>query len=496
MSEKKDIGKHESLGSLKSRTISSLAWKLFERAGSSIVQLVVQIVMARLLAPEQFGSLAIILVFVNLGNAIVQSGFGSALVQASEANEDDFTTAFWMCFALSFVMYVGLFFGAPSIEEFFNTPGLTAPLRVLSLVLFINSYYAVQTAYITRELLFRKLFVSTMASVVASGIVGVLLAWSGFGLWALVIQQLVYQGVNCGVLNYLVPWRPRAFFSLSKARELFSFGWKLLASSILETCYQSVSDLIIGRWFSAVQLGYVVQGKRYPQALGTMLDGTIQPVMFSAASRVQDDVSAVKRLVRRALKTSTYVILPCTTLFALVALPFVRLLLGEQWVPCVLFLQIYCLTFALLPIHTSNLQALNAMGRSDLFLKLEIIKKTYGFALLVISAVLLQDINMLVGSYFISGLISTFVNAHPNKRIIGYSYSEQIRDIIPSLALTLVSAAIAWLLCLFNLPDIVLIVLQSATMGAIYLVLSRIFHVEAFEYLVGTAREMLASRDS
>ncbi|WP_165253195.1 lipopolysaccharide biosynthesis protein [Adlercreutzia sp. ZJ304] len=480
--------------SLKSKTISSLAWKLLERSGSSVVGLVVQIVLARLLAPEAFGALAIMLVFVNIGNVIVQSGLNTALVQFPGVNDDDCSTVFWLSLCISVVLYVLVFLAAPVIASFYSMDELIWPLRAMALVLIINAYNAVQIAIVQRNLELRKVFNATIVSVLISGTIGIGLAFWGTGLWALVAQQLIYQLVNCCVLALQVSWRPRLVFSASRAKRFFSFGWKLLASGLLDVGYQSLSDLVIGKQFSATQLGYVSQGKRYPQALGSMLDGAIQPVMLSAVSRVQDDLSYVKRLVRRALKTSCYLIMPCMTLFALVAEPLVRLLLGEQWLPCVYFLQVYCFTQALLPIHTSNLQALNAMGRSDLFLKLELIKKSYGLVFLLVTAFVFKDIYLMIGSYLLSGIISTFVNAYPNKRVIGYPYIEQVRDITPGIVLSLISAAIAWSVSLLMLPDGITILLQTIVMAAAYLGFSKLFHVEALEYLLATGKELFASK--
>lgn len=476
---------------IKRRTVSSLFWKLFERGGRAIIELVVQVVMARLLAPDVFGALAIMLVFVNVGNTITISGLNTALVQSSRADDSDFTTVFWMSLAISIVLFVVVFAAAPAVADFYGLAHLTWPLRVLAIILIVNAYNAVQVAIVQRALEFKKIFRATIISVCASGVFGVGAAVAGMGLWALVIQQLAYQLVNCVALAVQVPWRPSLVFVPTRARELFGFGWKLLASGLLDTGYRSLSDLIIGKQFAATQLGYVSQGKKYPQALGSMLDGAIQPVMLSAVSRVQDDLPYVKRLVRRALKTSTYLIVPCMTLFAVVAEPTVRLLLGEQWLPCVWFLQVYCFDYALLPIHTSNLQALNGMGRSDLFLKLELIKKSYGLAFMLFAAFVLKSVYWMVGFTIVTGIISTFVNAWPNRRVIGYRYGEQLRDICPAFLLSLAAAVAAAPLSLLSLPDLGQITLQAAVMVVVYLGLSKFLRVEALTYLIGTAKEIL-----
>ncbi len=478
---------------LKSKTISSLFWKLFEKGGRAVVELVVQIVMARLLAPEQFGALAIMLVLVNVGNVIVTSGFNTALVQAKEVDDASFSTVFWISFGVSVLLFLCVFFAAPFVAEFYALPEITWPFRALGFLLVITSYNSIQVAIVQRELQLRKVFNATIVAVVFSGIFGIASAFAGAGLWALVIQQLLYQLANCVVLGIQVRWRPRFMFSLQRAKELFSFGWKLLVSGLLDQGYQSLSDLIIGKQFSATSLGYVSQGKKYPAALGSMLDGAIQPVMLSAVARVQDDVAYVKRLVRRALKTSTFLIVPSMALFAVAAEPIVRLLLGEKWLVSVPFLQMYCFMYALLPIHTTNLQALNGMGRSDLFLKLEFIKKGYGIFFILFGAFVLQDVYLMVASYMISGVISTFVNAYPNKKVIGYSYLEQIRDICPAFGLALVAGAVAYPICFAALPDIVTILLQAVVFMAVYLLLAKLFKVEEFTYLLDTAKEILAS---
>lgn len=360
---------------LKKRTVSSLLWKFLEKGGRAVVELAVQIAMARLLTPEEFGALAIMLVFVNIGNVIVQSGLNTSLVQAGEVDIVDLSTVFWLSFGTSSILVAAVFVAAPAIAAFYAMPHIVWPLRALGLLLLVTAFNSVQVALVQRDLQFRKVFNATIVAVLISGVLGVGAALAGAGLWALVVQQLVYQVTNCLVLGLQVKWFPRFVFDRCKARQHFCYGWKLLVSGLLDQGYQSLSDLIIGKQFNAASLGLVSQGKKYPQAVGNMLDGAIQPVMLSAVSRLQSDVIQVKRIVRRALKTSTFLIVPSMTFFAVAANPVVELLLGVKWLSCVPFLQMYCIIYMLLPIHTTNLQALNGLGRSDLFLKLELIKK-------------------------------------------------------------------------------------------------------------------------
>lgn len=319
--------------------------------------------------------MAIMLVFINIGNVIVQSGLNTALVQAQNIDSVDLSTVFWLSFFVSAGMFAIVYIVAPSVATFYDMPYIVWPLRALSLVFLITSFNSVQVAIVQRVLQLRKVFFATISAALISGIIGIGSAVLGAGLWALVLQQLVFQFTNCLVLGIQVRWFPSKMFDRVKARKHLNYGWKLLVSGLLDQGYQSISDLIIGKQFSTNSLGLISQGKKYPQALGSMLDGAIQPVMLSAVAHLQTDVSLVKSLIRRALKSSTFLIVPSMTLFAVVAKPVVFILLGEKWLPCVPFLQMYCFVYALLPIHTTNLQALNGMGRSDLFLKLELIKK-------------------------------------------------------------------------------------------------------------------------
>lgn len=479
---------------LKDSAISALFWKLFERGGNAVVQMVVQVVMARLLAPEQFGMLAIMLVFVNLGNVIVQSGLNTALIQAPDATEDDCSTVFWFSLAVSLALYAAVFLSAPGIAAFYAMPGLVWPLRALALLLVVNAYNAIQIAVITRDLELRKVFNATVASSLASAAIGIGCALAGAGVWALVFQQLSYQAVNCLVHAAQISWRPRAVFDVARARALLSFGWKLLALGLLDQGYQSLADLLIGRVFSPGQLGLVSQGKKYPAAIGSMLDGAIQPVMLSAVSRVQDDVPRVRSLVRRALKTSTFLIAPAMALFACLAPSLVPALLGAQWEEAVPFMQAYCMVYALLPIHTTNLQALNGMGRSDLFLRLELVKKAYGIAALLFCAFVLNDVRALVMSYLVTGVVSTFVNAWPNKRVIGYSYAEQVRDIAPAFLLSGAAALAAGLVALAGLGAWATVLAQAGAFALVYLGLAAALRLEALTYLLRTLRGLVSSR--
>ena len=478
----------------KNRVIRSFFWKFLERAGSQVMQLAVQIVLARLLMPEDFGVLAIMIVFVNIANAIAESGLTTALVQNKAVNLEDYSTVFWMSLLLAVVIYIIIFLNADLLGKFYKLPEIGAYLKVLSIVVLVRVYPSVQQAEAQRKLQYEKIFKSTITGVVISGIVGIFLAFNGYGIWALVFQQITFS-VGIGFSFFLQnKWYPKFYFNLKRAKELYSFAWKLLASSVMNTIYDSLSDLVIGKQFNAVNLGMVSQGKKYPSALGLMLDGSIQPVMLSTVSKIQHDKLRVKNLVRRGLKTSTFVIFPAMALFAVIAKPIVLVLLGEKWLPSVPYLQMYCFIMALLPIHSTNLQAINGMGRSDIFLKLEVIKKIYGIIALYIGAFVFKSIDAIVISYMITGVISTFVNAHPSKKVINYNYLEQIRDTMPSFSLAIICALITLPLGKIAFSPIFVIVIQVLVYAISYLGIAYIVKLEELVYLITSAKKIIMKK--
>ena len=479
---------------MKSSAMNALFWRFFEQGGAAIVTLVVQVVMTRHLDPASIGALALIQVFVNIGNVIVQSGLNTAIIQNPDLSDDDCSTVFWMSLTASLVIFVSVFLFAPYYAAFYQAPAIIWPLRVLMLVLIVNAYNSVQEALVTRNLEFNKTARSTVVAGVVSCIIGVTMAIKGFGLWSLVAQLLSQQLVKCIVLAAQVPWKPRAVFDPRRARVLFGFGWKLLVSGILDQGYLSLTDMIVGKVFTQSDLGYMTNGKKYPQYLGVMLDSIIQPVMLSATARVQSDIDQVKRIVRRALKTSTFVIVPAMAMFAVAADPIVRIVFGEQWLPSVPFLQLYCIIFAMLPIDTMNLQALNGLGRSDLFLKLEIVKKAIGITTICITALVLRNLYAIVIGQVISNTVCTFVNAFPNKKLIHYGYLEQVRDVLPAFALAAVAGAVAWPIGSLGWAPLPTAVAQVGVMAVVFVLLAMLFRVEAFSYLINTLRELIMKK--
>jgi O-antigen/teichoic acid export membrane protein len=477
---------------IKSKVIISLFWKLMERVGTQGIQFIVQIVLARLLLPEEYGTIAIIAIFISFANVFVQYGFNTELIQKKNADDVDFSSVFYMSLFVAGVFYFVLFFTAPFIAEFYQNQDLIPLLRVLAITLFIGGLNSIQNAVVARKLEFRKLFFSSLGAMLVSGLVGILMAYNGYGTWALVAQQLSNQMTIAIILWFTVKWRPLLLFSMVRLKELFSFGWKLLVSALINILYMDSQSLIIAKIYSPTMLGYFNRGQQFPALIVSNINGSIQSVMFPALSLQQENLQRVKEMVRRAIITSSFLIFPMMVGLAVIAEPLIRILLTDKWLPCVPFLQISCAAYALLPIHTANLQAINALGRSDIFLKLEIVKNVVGLIILGIS--LFFGIYAIALGMFISSLTSSFINAYPNKKLLNYSYLQQIKDIFPSLSLALIMGALIYCISWFNLNPLLTLTFQISAGSLLYFGMAKIFKFESFAYIIITIKQMLTDR--
>lgn len=468
----------------KNSVINGLFWKLLERFGVLGGQFILQIILARLLDPEHYGVLSLMLIFTTLANVFIQQGFNTALIQNKDVTEEDYSSVFWVSLSVATLIYVILFFSAPYIAEFYNMPDIVAPFRVITLMLFPGSLNSIQLAKVSREMNFKKVFYSNFGAIIISGIVGILIALLGGGLWALVVQTMLNVFVACFVMRYTVQLKIRLVCNLKRVRILFSFGWKLLVSSLLDTLYQDIRSLVIGKKYDSGTLGYYNQGNQFPKFIISAINGAIQSVMLPAMSLKQDDKNQVKAMMRNSINVSAYIIFPMMAGLAAVATPLVKILLTDKWLPCVPFLQIYCLNYAFYPVHSCNLQAINAMGRSDLFLKLEIIKKSYGIVAILIAVFCFDSPIAIAWTAVITTIISSFVNAAPNKKLINYSYFEQMFDLFPSMIMSIFMFIIVLLVGNLNINVFALLILQIIVGILVYLILSVIFKPTAYRFLI------------
>lgn len=473
----------------KSKVLSSLFWKLMERGGTQGIRFIVQIILARLLLPEDYGIIAIVVIFTSIAAVFAQSGLNTALIQKKDADEIDFSSVFYLSLLIAGLLYIILFLTVPFIAEFYDEQQLIPVLRVLAITLFFGAFNSIQTAIIARNLQFKKLFFSSTGAILISGTVGIYMAYGGYGVWALVGQQIVNQLSVTLIIWFTVKWRPRLVFSFRRVKELFSFGWKLLVASLIDTVYMDLRSLIIGKMYNPEMLGFYNRGQQFPQLLITNINGSIQSVMFPVLSSHQENKQRVKEMVRRAIVTSSFFIFPAMVGLAVTAEPLVKILLTDKWLPCVPFLQIFCAVYALWPIHTANLQAINALGRSDIFLKLEIIKKCYGLA--VLGVTVFYGVYAIALGGVVTGLISTIVNAYPNKKLLDYSYIEQWKDIMPSLLLSLVMGAMVYSIKWLGMAVWSTLIVQVCAGVILYVGMAWVFKLECFTYLLSTCKDIL-----
>ncbi len=475
---------------MKQKVASGLFWKILENGGSQGIQFVITILLARLLSPAEYGVVGIIMIFIVIANVFVQSGFSTALVQKRQADGVDFSSVCYFELAAAMLVYGMLYLAAPSIAGFYGIPVLREIVRVLGVVLFPGVVISVQTAYVSRNMEFRGLFFSTLAASIVSGVVSIGMAYSGFGVWAMVGQQISYYISLMLVLFAAVSWKPQLCFCMGRVREMFSFGWKLLCASLLDTVFNNLYGLLIGKIYNEELLGSYTRGEQFPKLIATNLGAAIQAVLLPAFSANQEDKGLVRDMVRRAIRLSSFAVLPMLLGLFAVADTLVLALLGEQWMVCVPFLRIMCISYCFWPIHITNLQAINAVGRSDIFLKLELVKK--GLSVLALVIGMQFNVFVMVCIKAFQDFLCTFVNAAPNKKLLGYSILHQWMDVMPSAALSVVMcgavmAVGAWLPAISVWGKLAVQILCGA---AVYVALAALFKMESFCFLL----DMVKSR--
>lgn len=472
--------------------IKNFIWRFAERCGAQMVTLIVSIVLARILAPEDYGQIALITVFTTIMQVFVDSGLGTALIQKKDADELDFSSVFYFNFVVCLVLYAVMFGSAPFIAGFYNDVSITPIIRVISLTIVISGVKGIQQSYVSRNMLFKRFFYATLGGTIFSAFLGIALAYAGFGVWAIVAQQLSNTTIDTLILWLTVKWRPKKMFSWNRLKGLLSYGWKLLVSALLDTVYNNIHSLIIGKMFSSADLAYYDQGKKFPNVIVTNINTSIDSVLLPTMSNAQDNREHVKSMTCRSIKISTYIMAPMMMGLAFCAESIVRLVLTDKWLPCVPFLRIFCITYMFYPIHTANLNAIKAMGRSDYFLKLEIVKKVVGMTLLVLT--MWFGVMAMAYSLFISTLTSMIINSWPNKNLLGYSFKEQIIDILPGISLALFMGVVISCVQLLGLSSAATLLIQIPLGAVIYIGVSYFLKIESFEYLLGMAKGFLRKR--
>ena len=467
---------------LKKQIISGLFWKFGERIFAQGVSFIVSLVLARMLLPEEYGIVALVLVFINLANVFVTNGLGETLIQKPNAKQSDFSTMFFCSLFLSIFLYILLFCSAPFIAKFYNNKQLILVLRVLGLQVPLSSVNTIQQAYVSKRMMFRKFFYSTIGGTLISGIIGIALAYNGAGIWSLVVQYMTNTVINTCILFITVKWYPTLEFDKDSAKTLLSFGWKLVAAQFMNQVYVELKNLFIGKIYTPADLASYNKGEQFPSVLVMNINSAISSVLFPAMSIANQEKGKLKELTRQSIMMSSYVVFPIVTGLMIVAEPMIRLLLTDRWISCVPFLQISCLFWMFQPSQTANVQAIKAAGRSDICLKLEMIKKTIGVILLFI-AIQISPLAVAIMNAVFAG-ISALLNILPNRKLIGYGVGEQIKDVLPSLILSAIMYVIVSPIAKIVCSDIITIILQIALGIIVYVFGSIVLKIEAFMHIV------------
>lgn len=468
--------------------VNNFLWRFAERCGAQFVALIVSIVLARILKPSDFGTVSLVMVFTTIMQVFVDSGLGTALIQKKDADDLDFSSVFYFNFVVCLILYVGMFVSAPYIAGFYNDTSLTAIIRVISLTIVISGVKGIQQSYVSRNMLFKRFFFATLGGTIFSACLGIGMAYAGGGVWSIVAQQLSNTVIDTLILWITVKWRPKRMFSWERLKGLLSYGWKLLVSSLLDTVYNNLRNLIIGKIYTSADLAYYNQGDKFPKVVVTNINASIDSVLLPSMSGEQDHAERVKSMTRRAIKTSTYIMAPLMMGLLFCAEPIVKMLLTEKWLPCVPYLRIFCFTYMFWPIHTANLNAIKAMGRSDLFLKLEIIKKAMGLILLLLTMRI--SVMAMAYSLIVSGILSQIINSWPNWRLLDYNYIEQLRDILPSIITATGMGVCVYFIGFLPLPAIITFIIQIIAGVAIFIGASALLKLEEFEYLLGMIKSI------
>lgn len=475
--------------SLKKKTLGGFIWRFAERSGAQGVQFVVSIILARLLMPEAFGTISLMMVFINILSVFIDSGMGSALIQKKDADDLDFSTVFYFNLFMCSFMYLILFLCAPLIAEFYNNSELTLLVRAIGLSLLFSGVKSVQQAYVFKNMLFKNFFFSTLIGTMVSAVVGITVAYKGYGVWALISQNLTNNVIDMIIIWCLVKWRPKWMFSFERLKGLFSYGWKLLASALLDTGYNQLRALIIGKVYSTADLAYYTKANNFPSIIITNVNSSIDSVLLPSMSSVQDSVESVKGMTRRSMKTSTYVMAPLLMGLAACGQSVISILLTDKWLPSYPFMVIFCITYVFYPVHTANLNAIKALGRSDLFLKLEIIKKVVGITAILITFKI--SVMAMAYSLLVISVLSQIINSWPNKKLMNYSYIEQLKDILPGILLAAFMGGCVYCVNFLHLNNWLTLIIQVPLGVIIYIGLSALFKLESFTYVLNMIKPVL-----
>lgn len=482
------------MSDLKQKTVHGLFWRLVERLGSQVVGLATTIVLSRLLSPSDFGTVAMLTIFLSISQVFVGSGFGSALVRKKDATPQDYNTIFYLSLGLSIILYGVLFVSAPYIADYYKQPILSVVLRISAISLVLNAAISIQGVMIARDLRFKESCKIGIIQSIVSGVIGISLALSGWGVWALVWSSLIGSVCNLFTTWFLIRWRPMWIFSWASLKELWGFSGKMLASSLLDSIFTNLYGLIIGRVYTVSDLAFYNKGRGLPGLIMGTLDNAIGNVSYPVLAKQQHDVALLRNTMRRMITSSCFVVFPAMFGLAFCSKAVILILYGDKWLETVPYMQVGCFLYVLWPFHTVNLRAIMAQGRSDIFFNLEVIKKVIT-AVAVMLSYRYGAFELAVVSAFVCGPLNVMVNAWPNSRLLGYSLKMQVMDILPAGLMCLPMSVLLYILDKCFVNPFVALPIQIAAGMLSYVGLAYLFKVDVFFYLIAMLQNSSLARN-
>ncbi|MBR5176823.1 MAG: lipopolysaccharide biosynthesis protein [Bacteroidales bacterium] len=474
---------------LKNKTIKGVFWQTVQKASSQLASFVVSVVLARMLSPDDFGVIAMTYIFMNIANVLVDCGLGSSLVQKKETDDLDINSVFYFSMGVSVFLYLLLFICAPMIARLYHNVLLVEIIRVLGLGLLFSSAISVQSAIILKQMDFKKLFYNSLISTILSGIIGLTMAFLGFGIWSLVAQTISNSAISVVTLFYLTRWRPRLTFSFTRLKGLYKFGLNYMGANLFGTFFNELKGFLIGIRYQPADLAFFNRGDTIPKLINGNITGTVSSVLFPAISKLQDDKAAVKSAMQKSMMTTTFIIAPLLTILIASADSVIPALYSYKWAEAIPFLQILGFGYLFSVLGSVNLLAMNAIGRSDVTLILEFVKKPV-FLFILLYTIKISPMALAIGTSAYA-LYATSVNALPNKKLIGYSYREQLHDILPQLFLAFGVGCIAFLIGRMNWNCWLSLFVQWGVGISLYIGFAILVKMESYQYVKETALDFL-----
>lgn len=467
---------------MKNKVVNGFFWKFGEQVSSQLVSFILSIILARLLTPNDYGVVALVNIFILIANVFVTSGFGTALIQKEDSDETDFSTIFYLSELMSILVYFLVFAIAPFVANFYNNSRMTLILRVFALQLPLSAFNGIQQAYISKHLMFKKVFVSTTISSILSGVIGICLAYAGFGVWALVSQYLSNTIIISITLALQISWHPQLKFSWNAGRPLINYGWKILAVSLLGQFFNQLRSLILGKVYSSADLAYYNRGLRFPELISENVNNTISGVLFPVLSEYGNDFYRVKNGLRKSIRMSTFILMPLLFGLIVTSKEVVLLLLTSKWLKSVPFMQILCLSCIFDTVSNENIQALKAIGKSDVLLRLEFIKKPVYLVFLILGMKI--NVFAVAATMSLYNVVAVLINMSPNRRLLHYSYREQLGDMLPALFASATMAILVYLVGNLHFSVFLTLIVKIVCGALAYLFIAIVFKMRALSEIL------------